>query len=47
MTGFKADAPAVDDASVFEISPDAGVVDGPTVSVTAAVAAPPQDYNRQ
>jgi hypothetical protein len=47
VTGFKADAPAVDDACVFKISPDAGVVDGPTVSVTAAVAAPPQDYNRQ
>jgi hypothetical protein len=36
-----------DDPSVFQISPNNGVVEGPTVSVTAAMAAPPKDYNRK
>lgn len=47
VRGFSETAPEVDDPSVFEISPDAGYVLGPTVSVTAAVAAPPRDYNRR
>lgn len=37
----------VDDPDVFEITPNAGLVEGPTVSVTAAVAAPPVDFNRR
>ena len=47
VRGFSEMAPEVDDPSVFEISPDAGLVLGPTVSVVAAVAAPPRDYNRK
>lgn len=47
VRGFSELAPEVDDPSVFEISPDAGLVLGPTVSVVAAVAAPPRDYNRK
>lgn len=35
-----------DDPSVFVITPDDGSVIGPTVSVTAAMAAPPNDVNR-
>ena len=38
--------PQVDDPSVFEISPNVGTILGPTVSVTAAMAAPPNDINR-
>ena len=47
VTGFQQVAPEVDDPSVFEISPNYGVVDGPTVSINAAVAAPPVDFNRK
>lgn len=35
-----------DDPDVFNISPQTGVIVGPTVSVAAAMAAPPKDYNR-
>lgn len=37
----------VDDPDVFTITPNAGLVEGPTVSVAAAMAAPPKDYNRR
>jgi hypothetical protein len=47
VRGFSEAAPEVDDPSVFEITPNAGLVPGPTVTVTAAVAAPPKDYNRR
>lgn len=47
VRGFSEAAPEVDDPSVFEISPNDGLVLGPTVSVTAAVAAPPRDFNRK
>lgn len=47
VTGFQQTTSEVDDPNVFEISPNYGVVDGPTVSVIAAVAAPPMDYNRK
>lgn len=46
VPGFEPKYTEVDDPSVFEISPRNGVVMGPTVSVTAAVAAPPKDFNR-
>ena len=36
-----------DDPSVFIITPSAGVLQGPTVSVAAATAAPPKDVNRR
>jgi hypothetical protein len=36
----------VDDPSVFVITPSNGRVQGPTVSVAAAMAAAPKDYNR-
>lgn len=39
--------PQIDDPSVFVITPDQGRVQGPTVSVTAAMAAPPTDVNRK
>mmetsp|Transcript_22826 Transcript_22826/g.24963 ORF Transcript_22826/g.24963 Transcript_22826/m.24963 type:complete len:278 (+) Transcript_22826:531-1364(+) len=39
--------PEVDDPTVFQITPISGVVEGPTVSVAAAMAAPPKDYNRK
>jgi hypothetical protein len=44
--GFDERGPEVDDPSVFEITPNAGLVEGPTVSVSAATAAPPKDLNR-
>jgi hypothetical protein len=47
VKGFEERGPEVDDPSVFTITPDCGEVSGPTVSVTAAVAAPPKDFNRR
>lgn len=44
VKGFE-QVPEEDDPSVFSLSPDCGLVDGPTVSVAAAMAAPPKDYN--
>jgi hypothetical protein len=46
VRGFSSTPPEVDDPSVFTISPDNGLVNGPTVSVTAAVNAPAPDLNR-
>jgi hypothetical protein len=36
----------VDDPQVFNITPSGGIIEGPTVSVSAAMAAPPKDFNR-
>jgi len=47
VKGFDEKVPDLDDPTVFEITPDRGLVRGPTVSVTAAVAAPPKDFNRR
>ncbi len=47
VAGFKDPPVELDDPTVFEISPTEGVLLGPTVSVTAAIAAPPKDYNRE
>jgi len=46
VKGFE-QVPEEDDPSVFILSPDHGLVDGPTVSVAAAMAAPPKDYNNK
>lgn len=46
VKGFE-QIPETDDPDVFVITPNAGLVDGPTVSVAAAMAAPPKDYNRK
>ena len=47
VRGFAEQPKEYDESDVFEITPNAGMVDGPTVSVTAAIAAPPQDLNRR
>ena len=44
---FKEPPVETDDPQVFEITPTTGQVPGPTVSVAAAVAAPPKDFNRR
>ena len=46
VEGYKEKRPEVDDPTVWEITPNSGTLKGPTVSVTAAVAAPPKDFNR-
>lgn len=46
VEGFKEKRKEVDDPSVWEITPNVGALKGPTVSVAAAVAAPPKDFNR-
>lgn len=46
VKGFDQNIPETDDPNVFIITPNAGMIEGPTVSVTAAMAAPPKDYNR-
>jgi len=47
VAGFEPKEEDVDDPSVFEITPNAGMVEGPTVSVTSTVAAPAKDFNRK
>lgn len=47
VKGFADKAVELDDPNVFEITPNAGSVAGPTVSISAAVAAPPKDFNRK
>jgi hypothetical protein len=47
VKGFEQIIPEVDDPSVFDITPNSGLVEGPTVSVAAALSAPPKDYNRK
>ncbi len=46
VKGFEDSSIEVDDPSVFAISPNSGSLMGPTVSVAAAMAAPPKDLNR-
>jgi hypothetical protein len=47
VAGFAPKEEDIDDPTVFEITPNAGMVAGPTVSVTSTVAAPARDFNRQ
>lgn len=42
VKGFEDKGPEEDDPSVFIITPNSGSVEGPTVSVASAVAAPPK-----
>jgi hypothetical protein len=46
VPGYEYPGPETDDPSVFILTPSAGAVSGPTVSVEAATAAPPKDLNR-
>jgi len=46
VKGFEK-VPETDDPEAFSITPQVGTIDGPTVSVAAAMAAPPKDYNRK
>lgn len=46
VKGFESQGPEVDDPSVFEISPTAGSLEGPTLSVASTVGAPPKDIVR-
>ena len=46
VPGYEYPPPEIDDPTVFLLTPSAGSVEGPTVSVTAAIAAPPKDLNR-
>lgn len=47
VPGFAVPEAEVDDPDAFLITPSAGVVQGPTVSETAATATLPKDYNRR
>jgi len=47
VPGYAYPPPEVDDPSVFLLTPSAGSVAGPTVSVAASTAAPPKDFNRE
>ena len=47
VSGFDKALPYFDEPSVFEITPSSGVIDGPTVSSSAAVACLPKDVNRR
>ena len=46
VAGYNERGPETDDPTVFNITPNLGVVRGPSVSVHSAVGAPPKDYNR-
>jgi hypothetical protein len=46
VSGFEEKPPAVDDPDVFQITPNAGQVIGPSISVTAAMVCPAKDFNR-
>jgi hypothetical protein len=46
VRGYEDDAITEDDPTVFEITPTGGLLEGPTVSVAAATAAPPTDNVR-
>ena len=46
VPGYSYPDPETDDPSVFIITPSAGMLAGPTVTVTAATAAMPKDVNR-
>jgi len=47
VPGYDYPPPETDDPSVFLLTPSAGSVAGPTVSVVATIAAPPKDFNRE
>ena len=47
VPGYDYPPPETDDPSVFLLTPSAGSVAGPTVSVAATTAALPKDYNRE
>jgi hypothetical protein len=47
VKGFGTQAKPEDDPTVFEISPQSGVLSGPTVSPAAATFCPPNDVNRR
>ena len=47
VSGFDKSLPDFDDPSVFQITPESGDLEGPTVSSGAAVACPPKDVNRR
>lgn len=47
VSGYEGISLETDDPSVFELSPTAGVIEGPTQSVTAAMAALPKDPLRR
>lgn len=46
VKGYVDSGPEIDDPTVFEITPNNGTIDGPTVSVSAAIGVPPKDVNR-
>ena len=46
VPGYEYPGPETDDPSVFILTPSAGSLEGPTVSVEAAISAPPKDLNR-
>ena len=46
VAGYNERGPETDDPTVFNITPNLGVVRGPSISVHSAVGAPPKDYNR-
>lgn len=47
VKGFNDGPIPVDDPHVFLITPNCGVIEGPTVSPTAATYNPPKDVNRR
>lgn len=44
--GFEERAAPVDDPDVFSIGPNAGMVEGPSISITAAMQCPSKDFTR-
>ena len=46
VSGFEERQPPVDDPDVFRIAPNAGMVEGPSISVTAAMLCPSKDFVR-
>jgi hypothetical protein len=47
VKGFAEPPEEEDDPTVFSLTPESGVVAGPTVSVAATMAAPPKDFTRK
>lgn len=46
VSGFEERSPPIDDPDVFSIGPNAGMVEGPSISVTAAMQCPSKDFTR-
>ena len=46
VAGYNERGPETDDPTVFNITPNMGIVRGPSISVQSAVGAPPKDLNR-